>query len=80
MVAAGLGDDLLLANEVLEPTRLTELAAAQAGARIDLIVRGACMLAPPVPVRSVMRLPASLASLASLAGRPAKVKPVPVVA
>ncbi|MBP8211137.1 MAG: alanine racemase, partial [Ilumatobacteraceae bacterium] len=41
MVAAGLGDDLLLANEVLEPTRLTELAAAQAGARITIAVDSA---------------------------------------
>jgi D-serine deaminase-like pyridoxal phosphate-dependent protein len=36
MVAAGLGDDLLLANEVLDATRLGRLAAA--GARITLAV------------------------------------------
>jgi len=41
MVAAGLGDDLLLANEVLDPTRLAALAAAQAGAQITIAVDSA---------------------------------------
>ena len=38
MVAAGLGDDLLLANEVLDPARLALLAAAQESAMITLAV------------------------------------------
>jgi len=38
MVAAGLGDDLLLANEVLDRTRLAALAAAQDRARITVAV------------------------------------------
>ena len=38
MAAAGLGDDLLLANEVLDHGRLAALAAAQDGARITVAV------------------------------------------
>jgi len=38
MVRAGVGDDLLLANEVLDPTRLAELAAAQGSASITVAV------------------------------------------
>ncbi len=38
MAAAGLGDDLLLANEVLDPRRLAAMAAAQDGARITIAV------------------------------------------
>lgn len=38
MAAAGLGDDLLLANEVLDPARLTSLAAAQDSAHITVAV------------------------------------------
>jgi len=38
MAAAGLGDDLLLANEVLDPTRLAALAAAQESAMITIAV------------------------------------------
>jgi len=38
MVAAGLGDDLLLANEVLDPARLAALAAAQDSALITIAV------------------------------------------
>lgn len=38
MVEAGLGDDLLLANEVLDPRRLAALAAAQDRARITVAV------------------------------------------
>ncbi|MEN9646928.1 MAG: hypothetical protein RL238_3597 [Actinomycetota bacterium] len=38
MAAAGLGADLLLANEVLDPARLRALAAAQESARITLAV------------------------------------------
>ncbi len=38
MAAAGLGDDLLLANEVLDHGRLAALAAAQDGARITIAV------------------------------------------
>ncbi len=38
MAAAGLGDDLLLANETLDPTRLTAMAAAQDGALITVAV------------------------------------------
>ena len=38
MVAAGLGDDLLLANEVLDPSRLRALGAAQADAVITVAV------------------------------------------
>ena len=41
MAAAGLGDDLLLANEVLDPTRLAALAAAQATASITIAVDSA---------------------------------------
>ncbi len=38
MAAAGLGDDLLLANEVLDPVRLAALAAAQDSASITVAV------------------------------------------
>ncbi|MDO8361615.1 MAG: alanine racemase [Actinomycetota bacterium] len=38
MAAAGLGDDLLLANEVLDPTRLAALATAQDTALITVAV------------------------------------------
>jgi D-serine deaminase-like pyridoxal phosphate-dependent protein len=38
MAAAGLGDDLLLANEVLHPERLQLLAAAQDHARVTIAV------------------------------------------
>ena len=38
MAAAGLGDDLLLANEVLDPARLAALAAAQDSAMITIAV------------------------------------------
>lgn len=38
MVAAGLGDDLLLANEVLDPARLALMAAAQDAAMITIAV------------------------------------------
>jgi len=38
MAAAGLGDDLLLANEVLDPARLRALSAAQSDARITVAV------------------------------------------
>lgn len=38
MAAAGLGDDLLLANEVLDPVRLAALAAAQSTASITVAV------------------------------------------
>jgi len=38
MAAAGLGDDLLLANEVLDPARLVALAAAQESALITIAV------------------------------------------
>ncbi len=38
MAAAGLGDDLLLANEVLDPARLAALAAAQDRAMITIAV------------------------------------------
>ena len=38
MAAAGLGDDLLLANEVLDPARLAALAAAQESAMITIAV------------------------------------------
>ena len=38
MAAAGLGDDLLLANEVLDPARLAALAAAQATASVTIAV------------------------------------------
>ncbi len=38
MAAAGLGDDLLLANEVLDPARLAALAGAQEGARITVAI------------------------------------------
>ena len=41
MVAAGLGTDLLLANEVLSPTRLAALAAAQDTAMITIAVDSA---------------------------------------
>lgn len=41
MAAAGLGDDLLLANEVLDPRRLEALAAAQETAMITLAVDSA---------------------------------------
>jgi D-serine deaminase-like pyridoxal phosphate-dependent protein len=41
MAAAGLGDDLLLANEVLDHTRLAALAAAQDRARITVAVDSA---------------------------------------
>ena len=33
MVAAGLGEDLLLANETLDPARLTAMASLQVGLR-----------------------------------------------
>lgn len=38
MAAVGLGDDLLLANEVIDPRRLADLAHAQRHARITLAV------------------------------------------
>lgn len=38
MAAAGLGDDLLLANEVLDPARLAAMAAVQDAARITIAV------------------------------------------
>jgi D-serine deaminase-like pyridoxal phosphate-dependent protein len=38
MAAAGLGDDLLLANEVLDPARLRALAAAQDNAAVTVAV------------------------------------------
>lgn len=38
MANAGLGDDLLLANEVIDPKRLSDLAHAQRNARITLAV------------------------------------------
>ena len=38
MAAAGLGDDLLLANEVLDPTRLAAMAAVQDTARVTVAV------------------------------------------
>lgn len=38
MAAVGLGDDLLLANEVIDPKRLADLAHAQRHARITLAV------------------------------------------
>ena len=38
MAAAGLGDDLLLANEILDPARLAALAAAQDSAMITIAV------------------------------------------
>ncbi len=38
MAAAGLGDDLLLANEVLDPARLSLMAAAQDSAMITIAV------------------------------------------
>ncbi len=38
MVAAGLGDDVLLANEVVDPLRLKALGAAQSNARITVAV------------------------------------------
>ncbi len=38
MAAAGLGDDLLLANEVLDPARLAALSAAQDSAMITIAV------------------------------------------
>ncbi|MDO8390997.1 MAG: alanine racemase [Actinomycetota bacterium] len=41
MAAAALGDDLLLANEVLDPTRLAALAEAQQNARITIAVDSA---------------------------------------
>lgn len=41
MAAAGLGDDLLLANEVLDPSRLGALAAAQDTAMITVAVDSA---------------------------------------
>lgn len=41
MVAAGLGDDLLLANEVLDPSRLAALAQAQESAGITIAVDSA---------------------------------------
>ena len=41
MAQAGLGDDLLLANEVLDPTRLQAMAAAQQHARITVAVDSA---------------------------------------
>ena len=41
MAAAGLGDDLLLANEVLDPARLAALAAVQDSAMITIAVDSA---------------------------------------
>ncbi len=41
MAAAGLGDDLLLANEVLDPARLASLAAAQGEAQVTVAVDSA---------------------------------------
>jgi len=38
MVAAGLGDDLLLANEVIDPARLRAMSAAQESANITVAV------------------------------------------
>ena len=38
MAAAGLGDDLLLANETLDPTRLAAMAALQGGSLITVAV------------------------------------------
>jgi D-serine deaminase-like pyridoxal phosphate-dependent protein len=38
MAAAGLGDDLLLANEVLDPARLAAMAAVQDSARVTVAV------------------------------------------
>ncbi|MEY4165485.1 MAG: hypothetical protein RL419_1327, partial [Actinomycetota bacterium] len=38
MVRAGVGDDLLLANEVLDASRLSALADAQNSARITVAV------------------------------------------
>ena len=41
MAAAGLGHDLLLANEVLDPARLATMAAAQDHAQITIAVDSA---------------------------------------
>jgi D-serine deaminase-like pyridoxal phosphate-dependent protein len=41
MAAAGWGDDLLLANEVLDPDRLSRMAAAQGNARVTIAVDSA---------------------------------------
>lgn len=45
MAAAGLGDDLLLANETVDPTRLAVLAAAQDAASITIAIDSAETLA-----------------------------------
>ena len=45
MAAAGLGDDLLLANETLDPTRLAVLAAAQAAAGVTIAIDSEATLA-----------------------------------
>jgi len=45
MAAAGLGDDLLLANETLDPTRLQVLAAAQEAASITIAIDSEATLA-----------------------------------
>jgi len=45
MAAAGLGDDLLLANETIDPTRLTVLAAAQDLASITVAIDSEATLA-----------------------------------
>src|ERR1700682_70972 len=44
MAKAGLGDDLLLANEVLDPYRLRELAAVQEQARVTVAVDSEAIL------------------------------------
>lgn len=56
MAAAGLGDDLLLANEVLDPARLASLAAAQGEARVTVAVDSAetVIAAATAGVRSVV--------------------------
>lgn len=56
MAAAGLSDDLLLANEVLDPARLTSLAAAQDTARITIAVDsdGTVTAAARAGLRSVL--------------------------
>jgi D-serine deaminase-like pyridoxal phosphate-dependent protein len=41
MAAAGWGDDLLLANEVLDPERLSRMAAAQGNARVTIAIDSA---------------------------------------
>src|SRR5215207_4555089 len=45
MAAAGLGDDLLLANETVHPVRLAVLAAAQGSARITIAIDSDATLA-----------------------------------